>query len=115
VSRKGFAGDEVAVGVQSCDVTVIGVVGVEPLGSQEEPGRCPRHWDNVAADFPYVLAPVAQVLDQGLDLTPATIFVGENGSGKSSLVEAIALAYGLSPEGGSTGARHSTRSRYPGI
>jgi predicted ATPase len=25
-------------------------------------------------------------------------------------VEAIALAYGLSPEGGSTGARHSTRS-----
>lgn len=60
--------------------------------------------------WPGALAPVAQVLDQGLDLTPATIFVGENGSGKSTLVEAIALAYGLSPEGGSTGARHSTRS-----
>ena len=60
--------------------------------------------------WPGDLPPVAQVLDQGLDLTPATIFVGETGSGKSTLVEAIALAYGLSPEGGSAGARHSTRS-----
>lgn len=60
--------------------------------------------------WPASLAPVAQVLDHGLDLTSATILVGENGSGKSTLVEAIALAYGLSPEGGSTGARHTTRS-----
>ncbi|MCZ9881135.1 AAA family ATPase [Arthrobacter sp. B2a2-09] len=60
--------------------------------------------------WPGILPPVAQVLDQGLDLSPATIFVGENGSGKSTLVEAIAMAYGLSPEGGSTGACHSTRS-----
>lgn len=60
--------------------------------------------------WPAVLPPVAHVLDKGLDLTPATVLVGENGSGKSTLVEAIALAYGLSPEGGSTGARHSTRS-----
>lgn len=60
--------------------------------------------------WPAALPPVAQVLDKGLELTPATIFVGENGSGKSTLVEAIALAYGLSPEGGSTGARHTTRS-----
>lgn len=60
--------------------------------------------------WPGTLAPVAQVIDSGLDLTPATILVGENGSGKSTLVEAIALAYGLSPEGGSTGARHKTRS-----
>ena len=40
---------------------------------------------------------------------PATVLVGENGSGKSTLVEAVAAAYGLSPEGGSTGAMHSTR------
>ncbi|WP_425256395.1 MULTISPECIES: ATP-binding cassette domain-containing protein [unclassified Pseudarthrobacter] len=62
------------------------------------------------ARWPAVLPPVAQVLDQGLDLTAATVFVGENGSGKSTLVEAIALAYGLSPEGGSTGARHTSRA-----
>ena len=60
--------------------------------------------------WPAVLPPVAQVLEDGLDLTPATVMVGENGSGKSTIVEAIALAYGLSPEGGSTGARHTTRS-----
>jgi len=60
--------------------------------------------------WPAALPPITQVLDHGLDLTAATILVGENGSGKSTLVEAIALAYGLSPEGGSTGARHTTRS-----
>lgn len=71
----------------------------------EDPGNVldRRQW-------PASLPPVAQILDQGLDLTPGTVLVGENGSGKSTLVEAVALAYGLSPEGGSTGARHTTRS-----
>jgi predicted ATPase len=51
------------------------------------------------------------VLDNGLDLPPGVTFlVGENGSGKSTLVEGIASAYGLNPEGGSTGARHTTRA-----
>jgi predicted ATPase len=59
--------------------------------------------------WPATLPPVAQLLDEGLTLGAATVFVGENGSGKSTLVEGIALAYGLSAEGGSTGARHSTR------
>lgn len=60
--------------------------------------------------WPATLSSVAHMLDHGLDLTPATVFVEENGSGKSTLVEAIALAYGLLPEGGSTGAQHTTRS-----
>lgn len=59
--------------------------------------------------WPASLAPVSQVLSEGLDLHRATILVGENGTGKSTLVEAIALAYGLAPEGGSTGAQHTTR------
>ncbi|HEV7166349.1 MAG TPA: AAA family ATPase [Micrococcaceae bacterium] len=59
--------------------------------------------------WPATLPAVAHVLEQGLDLGPATVFVGENGSGKSTIIEGIGLAYGLSPEGGSTGARHSTR------
>lgn len=62
-----------------------------------------------AGEWPATLAPIAHVLDQGLDLAQATIVVGENGTGKSTFVEAVAAAYGLSPEGGSTGARHSTR------
>lgn len=60
--------------------------------------------------WPATLPPVATILDRGLDLGPATVLVGENGSGKSTIIEAIALAYGLSPEGGSTGAQHRTRS-----
>lgn len=60
--------------------------------------------------WPATLAPVTTILDHGLDLGPATVLVGENGSGKSTIIEAIALAYGLSPEGGSTGAQHRTRS-----
>ena len=55
------------------------------------------------------LAPVRQLIENGLDLDRVTILVGENGTGKSTIVEAIAMAYGLSPEGGSTGAMHSTR------
>lgn len=39
-----------------------------------------------------------------------TFLVGENGSGTSTLVEAVAAAYVLNPEGGSRGARHRTRA-----
>jgi predicted ATPase len=62
------------------------------------------------SDWPATLPCVGQVLQAGLDLGPLTVLVGENGSGKSTLVEGIAQAYGLSSEGGSTGARHSSRA-----
>jgi predicted ATPase len=60
--------------------------------------------------WPATLPPVRQLLDDGLDLSGLTILVGENGAGKSTIVEGVAMAYGLSAEGGSTGARHSTRA-----
>jgi predicted ATPase len=59
--------------------------------------------------WPATLAPVRQLLDEGLELGPVTVFVGDNGAGKSTLVEAIAMAYGINAEGGSTGAMHRTR------
>lgn len=59
--------------------------------------------------WPVTLPAVRQLLDDGIELGALTVIVGENGAGKSTLVEAIAIAYGLSAEGGSTGARHSTR------
>jgi len=59
-----------------------------------------------ADTWPLTLAPIAQLVREGLDLGPATVLVGANGSGKSTLVEGIAMAFGLAPEGGSTGARH---------
>ena len=62
------------------------------------------------ARWPATIPAVGQLLRDGLDLPAATVLVGENGAGKSTLVEGIAVAYGLSPEGGSTGARHTTRA-----
>ena len=44
-----------------------------------------------------------------LDLTKnITFFVGENGTGKSTLLEAAAVAYGFNPEGGTLNYRFST-------
>ena len=74
------------------------------VGVAEEHDLSPRQW-------PMTIPAVAQVVRDGLDLSKGVTFlVGENGSGKSTLVEAVAMAYGLSPEGGSTGATHSTRA-----
>jgi predicted ATPase len=39
---------------------------------------------------------------------PITFFVGENGSGKSTMLEAIAVAYGFNPEGGTRNYSFST-------
>ncbi|GAA4282500.1 hypothetical protein GCM10022261_00310 [Brevibacterium daeguense] len=61
-----------------------------------------HHW-------PATVAPVRQILDSGLDLGPVTVFVGDNGVGKSTVVEALAAAFGLNPEGGTHAARHVTR------
>ncbi|WP_423494912.1 AAA family ATPase [Microbacterium esteraromaticum] len=76
------------------------VVAVHPHDDAPEPsGR-----------WPLGIPAVAQVLREGLEFSPGVTFlVGENGSGKSTIVEGIALAYGLSPEGGSRQAMHSTR------
>lgn len=46
--------------------------------------------------------PSVQALLQGLDLAPFTLIVGENGAGKSVIIEAIAQAYGLPAEGGTS-------------
>ena len=39
---------------------------------------------------------------------PVTYFVGENGMGKSTLLEAIAISYGFNPEGGSRNFTNSS-------
>jgi predicted ATPase len=65
---------------------------------------------SISGAWPHTIPAVRQLLTDGLDLGPGVTFlVGENGTGKSTLVEAIAIAFGMSPEGGSTGARLTTR------
>ena len=58
--------------------------------------------------WPATLAPIRQILDAGLDLGPITVLVGDNGVGKSTMVEALAAAFGLNPEGGTHNAMHKT-------
>lgn len=41
-----------------------------------------------------------------------TFFVGENGTGKSTLLESIAVAYGFNPEGGNKNFNFSTRDTH---
>jgi predicted ATPase len=58
--------------------------------------------DLARAGHPWDLPAIAQLAD-GLELDPkVTYLIGENGSGKSSLLSAIAMAAGMNPEGGSS-------------
>lgn len=62
-----------------------------------------------ATGWPFTLPPVEQLLREGLELSELTILVGENGVGKSTIIEAVAMAYGFSPEGGGKITRESAR------
>jgi predicted ATPase len=64
--------------------------------------------------YPFSL-PAVKKLDS-IHLHPAVTFlVGENGAGKSTLLEAIAVAWGLNPEGGSHNFRFSTRESHSSL
>ena len=58
--------------------------------------------------WPYTIPSVAHLLRDGLELEDLTVLVGENGAGKSTIVEAVAMAYGLGAEGGSVHGRDTT-------
>jgi predicted ATPase len=60
-------------------------------------------------DYPFSI-PAVRRLD-GLAFDPkVTFFVGENGSGKSTVMEALAAVLGMNPEGGTKNLRFATRS-----
>jgi predicted ATPase len=66
--------------------------------------------------WPATIPAVAQILSEGLDLiTGVTVLAGENGTGKSTVVEMIAEACGLNPQGGSAKTTFQTRDSEPGI
>ena len=58
--------------------------------------RVPERWRD---GFPFDVPAVAAVEDMRLD-APVTLLAGDNGTGKSTLVEAIAAAIGFGEEGG---------------
>ena len=64
-------------------------------------GLPPGH---AASTWPFTLAPVRQLASEGMRFRAAVTFlVGENGSGKSTIVEAISEGYGLDARGGRAG------------
>src|SRR5882757_5834510 len=64
-----------------------------------------------AGRYPYTLPAFRDL--QTLTFHPkVTFLIGENGAGKSTLLEAIAVAWGLNPEGGSLNFNFATRESH---
>ncbi|HET8623719.1 MAG TPA: AAA family ATPase [Gemmatimonadales bacterium] len=59
-------------------------------------------------EYPFCIPAIRHLRDLRLP-GPVTFFLGENGTGKSTLLEAVALASGFNAEGGSKHFRFSTR------
>ena len=62
--------------------------------------------------------PAVRHLAQGNPLVfraPVTFLAGENGTGKSTLLEAIAVAWGFNPEGGTRNFRFSTSASHSSL
>ncbi|MDO5118740.1 MAG: AAA family ATPase [Coriobacteriales bacterium] len=71
-------------------------------------------WDAVPDDS--FVRSIGALRSLPLDFAPGVTFmVGENATGKSTLLEAIAVAYGLNPEGGSRNYAFSTRDTHSGL
>jgi predicted ATPase len=66
-----------------------------------------RSWD----EYPFTL-PAVRYLESIQFHPSVTFLVGENGTGKSTLLEGIAVVLGFNPEGGSRSFRFSTRASH---
>ncbi|MFN0026881.1 MAG: AAA family ATPase [Acidimicrobiales bacterium] len=60
--------------------------------------------------YPFVLPAVAALA--GITFGSFTVLVGDNGTGKSTLIEALAVAAGFNPEGGSRNLMFETHSTH---
>ncbi|HEY3245507.1 MAG TPA: AAA family ATPase [Phycisphaerae bacterium] len=70
-----------------------------------------RHRIQSFDDYPFALPAVRHL--HSLEFHPqVTFFVGENGTGKSTLLEALAVVLDLNPEGGSRSYKFSTRESH---
>lgn len=59
--------------------------------------------------------PIIKNLDTLTFDSPITFFVGENGTGKSTLLEAIAIKYGFNPEGGTLNFNFHTNNTHSSL
>ena len=70
--------------------------------------------DETPQTYPYTVPALANF--RRLEFRrPVTFIMGENGMGKSTLLEAIAVKAGFNPEGGSKNFRFATRASHSGL
>jgi predicted ATPase len=65
-------------------------------------------------EYPFSI-PAIHNLDELRLQSPVSFFIGENGTGKSTLLEAIAVAAGFNAEGGSRNFRFATRETHSSL
>lgn len=65
-------------------------------------------------EYPFCV-PAIRYLRELRPPDPVTFLIGENGTGKSTLLEAIAVASGFNAEGGSRNFRFSTRPSHSNL
>jgi predicted ATPase len=71
--------------------------------------RIPEDLVPPAPPWPYDLAAVQSLVGEGWSFdAPVTFLVGENGSGKSTVIEGLADAYGADVRGGHIGRKYAT-------
>ncbi|MBG6238291.1 putative ATPase [Mycetocola sp. CAN_C7] len=83
----------------------------EPFADQRLVREIRRSSDAIMSggEWPASIPAVGALLESGLHLGEGVTFlIGENGSGKSTIIEAAAAAYGLGPEGGTIHSAHTT-------
>lgn len=69
-----------------------------------------RSWDS--ACWPFTIPAVRTIATGGLHFeSPLTFLVGENGSGKSTIIEAIAQAFTIDTRGGHGGRKYATNDQ----
>lgn len=72
-------------------------------------------WDQVQKNNYIRNIPAIYSVNQQEFSNNITFFVGENGTGKSTLLESIAVAYGFNPEGGNKNFNFSTVETHSGL
>lgn len=82
---------------------------IEKLYLENSPERERQYWNNI---------PVIKAVTERGGLCfhkPVTFLAGENGIGKSTLLEAIAVCWGFNPEGGTKNMRFSTKESHSSL
>jgi predicted ATPase len=73
------------------------------------------NWDRIEKNNYVRSIPSIHFISQLEFNKKVTFFVGENGTGKSTLLESIAVAYGFNPEGGNKDFNFSTMNTHSGL